>query len=430
MEGRLALVKIEQIELDKGFFEPLSEEDYQKLKASILEIGLIYPVILKKVSDDKFIVVDGRNRITVLQELGAKEIPAFILETQNNLDLLTQIDLELCRRHIEEEKRKNMYEQLRNETYKQIKQNLRKKIIETLKIKDDEVDVILEKLSKMTTKELYDYHLAIAKASDVSRFMHMIVKNTAKTIASESAIPEEVKKALELQYTKEIETLKETLSRREEKLVELEEKILALEQEKRKIEKEQEEFIKKQKEVLEKAIKIKEQEYLKRVEELEAELQKIRAKQGDPEEIKKMLQDLKKMHEEEVRKIIEEKEKEIAEWRNESDKLRREILKSKEELEKIKEEKKESEKKLSYLIAEKNRLTMTINEYENKLKDLVSEKALLKKIEAFRDIARVVLETLENLESPPSNIDTIEKILEEIETIFLEIKKYVNTLKS
>src|SRR2546427_12624477 len=52
----------------------------ENLKESVAEFGILVPLVLRRLPDDTFEIVDGERRYWVAQALRIKEVPAFILE--------------------------------------------------------------------------------------------------------------------------------------------------------------------------------------------------------------------------------------------------------------------------------------------------------------------------------------------------------------
>ncbi len=62
------------------------EEDLDKLKKSIEEIGVQQPVVLSKKSDGRFELIIGQRRFLACKELGLEEIPALITEFKSETE--------------------------------------------------------------------------------------------------------------------------------------------------------------------------------------------------------------------------------------------------------------------------------------------------------------------------------------------------------
>ncbi len=77
--GNIANLKISQIEVNP--FNPRVEfekEGLAELAASIKELGLVQPLTVRKLGNDKFQIISGERRFRASQAAGLKEVPAYI----------------------------------------------------------------------------------------------------------------------------------------------------------------------------------------------------------------------------------------------------------------------------------------------------------------------------------------------------------------
>lgn len=78
-------VELKNIEVNP--FQPRSkfdEEALQELAASIREIGLIQPITLRKVGEDKFQIIAGERRFRAAQLAGLDSLPAYIRKAKDD----------------------------------------------------------------------------------------------------------------------------------------------------------------------------------------------------------------------------------------------------------------------------------------------------------------------------------------------------------
>lgn len=75
---------INEIEMSKIVANPyqprtkFDEESLTELAASIKEIGIIQPITLRKIDDDKYQIIAGERRFRASKMAGLKTIPAFV----------------------------------------------------------------------------------------------------------------------------------------------------------------------------------------------------------------------------------------------------------------------------------------------------------------------------------------------------------------
>ncbi len=77
--GNIAEVEISKIEINP--FQPrlkFEEEALSDLSNSIKELGIIQPITLRKLKDDKFQLISGERRLRASKTAGLTKIPAFI----------------------------------------------------------------------------------------------------------------------------------------------------------------------------------------------------------------------------------------------------------------------------------------------------------------------------------------------------------------
>jgi len=84
-----AAIQIQKIKLPLNQLEPVPEDWYshtfrketlEELKASIRKFGVLEPILVRRIGDDRYQVLSGYNRIQACRELGADTIRAEIME--------------------------------------------------------------------------------------------------------------------------------------------------------------------------------------------------------------------------------------------------------------------------------------------------------------------------------------------------------------
>ena len=79
--------EIELIKIEANPFQPRSKFDteaLEELAASIREIGLIQPITLRKIAEDKFQIIAGERRFRAAQMAGMDTIPAYIRKAKDD----------------------------------------------------------------------------------------------------------------------------------------------------------------------------------------------------------------------------------------------------------------------------------------------------------------------------------------------------------
>lgn len=86
----------------------MSVEEYERLKNSIAEVGILNPPLVEQVTlsngDFEYHILEGRHRLKVAKELGIKLIPCMVITDPDPLKKLSAIyDTELCRKFYDQD---------------------------------------------------------------------------------------------------------------------------------------------------------------------------------------------------------------------------------------------------------------------------------------------------------------------------------------
>ena len=87
MKQTAGINEIELSNIEANPFQPRSkfdEEALEELAASIREIGLIQPITLRKVAEDKYQIIAGERRFRAAQKAGLKTVPAYIRKAKDD----------------------------------------------------------------------------------------------------------------------------------------------------------------------------------------------------------------------------------------------------------------------------------------------------------------------------------------------------------
>lgn len=87
MQEGAGMSEIDLSQIEANPFQPRSKFDEQaleELSASIKEIGLIQPITLRKVSENKYQIIAGERRFRASQLAGLTKIPAYIRKTKDD----------------------------------------------------------------------------------------------------------------------------------------------------------------------------------------------------------------------------------------------------------------------------------------------------------------------------------------------------------
>lgn len=97
--------EIINIELDKLVdfrrgqpFSTYSDEKKEEMKKSIQKRGILQPIIIRKIDEEKYEIIAGHNRVMCCRELEMQTIPAHIVECDDENATLIMIETNLCAR--------------------------------------------------------------------------------------------------------------------------------------------------------------------------------------------------------------------------------------------------------------------------------------------------------------------------------------------
>jgi len=117
-------VKIDVDEIDVPEDLPIrmhSPEEFSKLKQSISEEGIIVPIVVVRDKEtDRYVLVDGRNRLKAARELGMTEIPAIVYHSVLGKEEVPRLalEVELFKRHLSEKELNSLFKFWTNERNK------------------------------------------------------------------------------------------------------------------------------------------------------------------------------------------------------------------------------------------------------------------------------------------------------------------------
>ena len=86
MQQTAGISEIELSKIEANPFQPrtsFDEESLNELAASIKEIGLIQPITLRKIDDEKYQIIAGERRFRAAQMAGLESIPAYIRKAKD-----------------------------------------------------------------------------------------------------------------------------------------------------------------------------------------------------------------------------------------------------------------------------------------------------------------------------------------------------------
>ena len=79
-------------------FSMYDENKKQEVKESIEKFGVLTPIIVRQIDNEKYEIIAGHNRVECSKELGKESIPAKIMNIDDDDATLIMIDTNLCSR--------------------------------------------------------------------------------------------------------------------------------------------------------------------------------------------------------------------------------------------------------------------------------------------------------------------------------------------
>lgn len=86
------------IEFKEHIFNEISESKFEELKESILQNGVLDPIIVRNTQDNKYEIIAGHNRVRACKTLNMQTVPATIKNVDDDTAKLIMIDTNINRR--------------------------------------------------------------------------------------------------------------------------------------------------------------------------------------------------------------------------------------------------------------------------------------------------------------------------------------------
>jgi len=150
--------KIENIEIDKLVdfrkgqpFSMYDEDKIEQMKESIKLNGVLVPIIIRAIEDNKYEIIAGHNRVRCVKELGETTIPANIIECDDDKATLIMLETNLCQRDEIPPVEKAYAYKMQLETIKKLgTQYEHQKSIEKLSDKSKDSRATIQRLIRLT----------------------------------------------------------------------------------------------------------------------------------------------------------------------------------------------------------------------------------------------------------------------------------------
>ena len=393
-----ANLPISKLKTDEGPFLPLSDQEFEELKKSIKEYGLVYPLVVTRDyrEEDKYLILDGRNRYRALLALGQKDVPCFIVDVDFPQAYIISYETELFRRHLDETERQDAFKR-RSELEKELVREYKRRILDNIEEADPAVKDAIKNVKDLSI--LIELYYISEKLAVVSEEVKEKILSKMFTKARNS-VGESVKATNE-----EITKIKEERDKYRFKMQELKQRIKQLEAEKETLEK----------------------NYKKIAEEIEKRLrQEITAKViKSSSQAEAAVREYKKV-------IAQNFAEEQAATRKKIKELTKMIDKLKEELEEVKREKARLESEKRRVINERDSLKLTLSEIKSEIQQvsidpIISEISTLhRRIESLNLALKRALQSFKAL--PEETILHLKNLFRELDSEYEKLRNTVAEL--
>jgi len=290
MSEEIMMIDVRNLVFTSQPIKDASKKDKNKLRESIEELGLLYPLVVRSGAKGKYEVLDGRTRLEVLKDLDYRAVKCIVRRDEAVKDAVVPYDVELYRRHLTGDEIRR-FEEVRRKKKEEMEKSYLSAMLHRLPVKArKKAEKFLAHIPDESKKRCVDFLTTLA-GNDLENFLKM-------------------------------HTLKETLSRIEKEKENLEAYIEVIEEK-------------------------KEKEIEKRVNalqvEVEGRLEKIKARgfvlPKDEEEKTRFLKEVEESVREEMREEIKESNENVEKIQKQYRDLNKELDEKKEEIAQLKQEK-------------------------------------------------------------------------------------------
>ena len=127
----------------------------KQMKESIERFGILTPIIVRKIEDDKYEIIEGRNRVKLSKELGNKKAPSIIKDVDDDVARLIMLEANIYQRDDIPPVVKGMAYKMQLETLKKIREKggtplEHQKSIEDLANNTEESRATIQRLIRLT----------------------------------------------------------------------------------------------------------------------------------------------------------------------------------------------------------------------------------------------------------------------------------------
>lgn len=98
---KINLIDISKLEsFNNHPFKVQDDLDMEELEQSIINNGLLEPIIVRYKRNDKYEIISGHRRVFALNKIGIKEVPCIVKELTDNQAIIEMVDSNIKREFI------------------------------------------------------------------------------------------------------------------------------------------------------------------------------------------------------------------------------------------------------------------------------------------------------------------------------------------
>ena len=103
-------------------FSMYKEEKEKQMKESISRLGILHPILVRKIENERYEILDGRHRVKYSKELGNKKAPSIIKNVDDDVARLIMLETTLNQREDIPPCEKGLGYKMQLETLKKIRE--------------------------------------------------------------------------------------------------------------------------------------------------------------------------------------------------------------------------------------------------------------------------------------------------------------------
>lgn len=103
-------------------FSMYKEEKEKQMKESISRLGILHPILVRKIENERYEILDGRHRVRYSKELGNKKAPSIIKNVDDDVARLIMLETTLNQREDIPPCEKGIAYKMQLETLKKIRE--------------------------------------------------------------------------------------------------------------------------------------------------------------------------------------------------------------------------------------------------------------------------------------------------------------------